>query len=84
MSRENVELVRALGEAFQRRDHERVFDFYDPEIEWDTSRLHEVVPDLADVYRGHEGVRTTGVAGCRHGRIFSSRSRMWLMPVTTW
>jgi ketosteroid isomerase-like protein len=57
MSRENVEIVRALAESFQRRDHERAFDFYDPEIEWDASRAAEVIPDLAGLYRGYEGVR---------------------------
>src|SRR5436190_23339347 len=30
----------------------------DPEIEWDASRLDELIPDLAGVYWGHEGVRT--------------------------
>ena len=57
MSQENVEIVRALAESFQRRDHERAFDFYDPEIEWDASQCAEVIPDLAEVYRGHDGVR---------------------------
>src|SRR5512133_1240584 len=57
MSQENVEIVRALAESFQRRDQERAFDVYDPEIEWDASRCAEVVPDLSDVYRGHDGVR---------------------------
>jgi ketosteroid isomerase-like protein len=58
MSRENVELVRDLAQAFQRREHERVFEFNDPEIEWDASRMETVVPDMGGVYRGHEGVRT--------------------------
>jgi len=58
MSQENVELVRDLLEAFQRRDHERAFDFYDPDIEWDATRVAELIPDLAGVYHGHEGVRT--------------------------
>jgi ketosteroid isomerase-like protein len=56
VSRENVEIVRALAEAFQGRDHERPFDFYAADIEWDAS-LHPA-PDVAGVYRGHEGVRT--------------------------
>jgi hypothetical protein len=30
----------------------------DPDIEWDASRLETMIPDLAEVYRGHEGVRT--------------------------
>jgi ketosteroid isomerase-like protein len=55
VSRENVEIVRALAGAFRSRDHERPFDFYAADIEWDAS-LHPV-PDVADVYRGHAGVR---------------------------
>ena len=35
-----------------------VFAFYDPDIEWDATGAREANPDLADVYRGHEGVRT--------------------------
>jgi ketosteroid isomerase-like protein len=58
MSQENVEIVRELLELFAHRQHERVFEFYDPEIEWDASRGSEViVPELARVYRGHDGVR---------------------------
>ena len=58
MSQENVELVRTLAEGFAHRQHERAFEFYDPEIEWDASKVEQLVPDLAGVYRGHEGVRT--------------------------
>ena len=58
MSRENVELVRALLRMFEQGDHERVFDFYDQRIEWDASRLADVIPDTAGVYHGHDGVRT--------------------------
>jgi ketosteroid isomerase-like protein len=54
----NVALVRNLFEAFQRRDHESAFEFYDPDIEWDTSRQVDITPDIAAVYHGHEGVRT--------------------------
>jgi ketosteroid isomerase-like protein len=57
MSQENVEIVRALAEGFQRRQHERAFEFYDREIEWDASRIAELLPDNAGVFRGHEGVR---------------------------
>ena len=57
MSQENVEIVRKLAEGFQHRLHERAFEFYDPEIEWDASAIAETYPDLAGVYRGHEGVR---------------------------
>jgi ketosteroid isomerase-like protein len=58
MSEENVELVRRLLEMFAKRDHERAFDFYAPDIEWDATGHREVSPDLAGVYRGHDGVRT--------------------------
>ena len=55
MSQENVELVRELLEAFARRDHERAFDFYDPDIVWED--LASPVEDARGVYHGHEGVR---------------------------
>jgi ketosteroid isomerase-like protein len=58
MSRENVEIVRTLAEGFQHRQHERAFEFYDREIEWDASRVVEMLPDNAGIYHGHEGVRT--------------------------
>jgi ketosteroid isomerase-like protein len=57
MSQENVEIVRSLAKGFQHRQHERAFEFYDPEIEWDASRFAEVNPDIAGVYHRHEGVR---------------------------
>ena len=54
MSQENVEIVRDLLEAFRRRDHERAFDFYDPDIVWeDLSGL-----DTGGIFHGPEGVRT--------------------------
>ena len=56
VSEENVEIVRALAEGFQHRQHERAFEFYDPEIEWDATAFAAVNPDLAAVYHGHEGV----------------------------
>ena len=58
MSRENVEIVRDLLVGFQRRDPGRAFEVYDPDIEWDASGFEELIPDLAGVYRGHEGIRT--------------------------
>jgi ketosteroid isomerase-like protein len=57
MSEENVEIVRRLAEGFQHRQHERAFELYDPEIEWDASGLAESMPDIAGVFHGHEGVR---------------------------
>jgi ketosteroid isomerase-like protein len=61
MSEENVELVRRLLDMFAKRDHEAVFEFYDPDIEWDARRALGGGPfasGLAGVYHGHEGVRT--------------------------
>jgi ketosteroid isomerase-like protein len=63
MSQENVELVRRLLEMFARRDHEAVFAFYDPDIEWNAeTSVGSVAPggmdDLSGVYHGHDGVRT--------------------------
>lgn len=56
MSQENVELVRSILEMFANRDHEAVFAFYDPDIEWNAGPGH--AEDLRGVYRGHDGVRT--------------------------
>jgi ketosteroid isomerase-like protein len=66
MSQENVELVRRLLEMFDRREHEAVFAFYAPDIEWDATRTAspgnmeggKLPAGLAGVYRGHDGVRT--------------------------
>ena len=66
MSKENVYLVRRLLDMFARRDHEGVFEFYDPDIEWDATAWKSTAVDagvggiagLAGVYRGHGGVRT--------------------------
>jgi ketosteroid isomerase-like protein len=57
MSQENVEIVRSLLEGFAHRQHEQAFEFYDPDIEWDSSRLTATLPDIAGIYHGHEGVR---------------------------
>ena len=60
MSEANVELVRRLLDMFAKRDHEAVFAFYDPEIEWDAAGITNTgaLDDLAGVYHGHDGVRT--------------------------
>jgi ketosteroid isomerase-like protein len=58
MSQQNVEIVRTLLEGFAHRQHERAFEFYDPEIEWDASRMAGGLPDdVSAVYHGHDGVR---------------------------
>jgi ketosteroid isomerase-like protein len=55
LSEANVEIVRGLLEAFQRRDHERAFDFYEPDIVWQD---YSPASDLRGVYHGHDGIRT--------------------------
>ncbi len=37
MSEESVDLVRRLLEMFAKREHEAVFAFYAPDIEWDAT-----------------------------------------------
>ena len=54
MSQENVEVVRRLWQAAERRDNEAVFALYDPDIVWDTRADDQIAGGL---YRGHEGVR---------------------------
>jgi ketosteroid isomerase-like protein len=58
VSRENVEIARSLLEGFARREHERAFEFYDPDIEWDVSRMRDVMLEVPGVYWGHDGIRT--------------------------
>jgi ketosteroid isomerase-like protein len=50
--------IRELAEAFQRRDYEPTIDALAPNVELDSTRIADVVPDVAGVYRGKEGVRT--------------------------
>jgi ketosteroid isomerase-like protein len=64
MSQQNIELVRASLEAYRQPEMmallangELDMSAIDPQVEWDASRLTEMIPDLAEVYRGHEGVR---------------------------
>ena len=57
MSQENVDLVRRLTEAWQRREQERTLDYVDPEVEWDSTRVAELIPGIAGIFRGHDGVR---------------------------
>ena len=54
MSQENVEIVREVLNAGNRRDTEAMLPYVDPEVE-----LHSAVIDGAEgnAYRGHEGVR---------------------------
>jgi ketosteroid isomerase-like protein len=58
MSRENVEIVRRVYDAAARHDAATVVALYDPEVEWDNSRLPEASLLGRRVTRGHEGLRS--------------------------
>ena len=65
MSGENVELIRSAVEAYRNPDvlaalanGDLDFQLIDANVEWDASRAADLVPDLAGVYWGHEGMRT--------------------------
>jgi ketosteroid isomerase-like protein len=65
MSQQNVEGVRAALALYQNPEGvarlasgELDLTLVTFDVEWDASRLHELIPDLADVYHGHDGVRT--------------------------
>jgi ketosteroid isomerase-like protein len=53
MSQENLNAVRKSYEAFNRRDYESLFEFYDSDIVWEQAEGF-VEPGT---HRGHEGVR---------------------------
>src|SRR5688572_3366940 len=53
MSQENVEAVRRLNEALDRRDWDGVFAEISPDFEWETDPRHP----KAGVYRGREEFR---------------------------
>ena len=53
MSQENVEIVRAWIDAFDRGGIEETMRYLDPDIEWTTA----VTYLKAGTYHGHEGVR---------------------------
>ena len=53
MSQENVEVLRAWIEAFNRREHDVIAELHDSAIEWQTSAED---PD-ATIHRGREAVR---------------------------
>jgi ketosteroid isomerase-like protein len=54
MSRENVEIVRAIYDAYDRGDYEAAFEYFHVDIEWFEPPEN---PGGGGVYRGHEGVR---------------------------
>jgi ketosteroid isomerase-like protein len=53
MSQENVDAIRASYEAFNRRDFDAFFEFYDPDIIWEQDERF-VEPGT---HYGHAGVR---------------------------
>jgi ketosteroid isomerase-like protein len=64
VSQQNAEIVRAVVAVYERPEGIALMasgdldlGWVDPDVEWDASRLSEQIPDLAEVYRGHEGVR---------------------------
>ena len=56
MSQENVEIVRRVAEAYNRRDVGAMLNQLHPEIEWQPW-LQVQLGGGATVYRGHHGVR---------------------------
>jgi len=58
MSQENVQIVRRVYDAVSRRDTATVLAAYDPEIEWDSTRLPEAHLMGHAFLRGHEELRT--------------------------
>jgi uncharacterized protein len=57
MSRENVELLRRITETFNRGDVEGALALIDPPPEFEFVPSGVVIPDLAGVERGPEGMR---------------------------
>jgi ketosteroid isomerase-like protein len=55
VSEENVEVVRAVFEAWERGDMSALFALYDPEIVWDMTHTEG---ELNTEHHGHEGVKT--------------------------
>jgi ketosteroid isomerase-like protein len=56
MSQQNVELVRAVWEAWERRDTDAVLSFIDLDVEWLTA-IDRGLGRAGSVYHGHEGMR---------------------------
>ena len=48
MSQENVEIVRAAFEAWNRNDFDAWIQYFDPEVQWSA---------LLEEFRGHAGIR---------------------------
>ena len=76
MSHENVEMVRRVADAYNRRDVGAMLDELHPEIEW-YPWLQVQLGGEATVYRGHQGVRE----GIRDGEDAFSEVRADLSEV---
>jgi ketosteroid isomerase-like protein len=57
MSKENVELVRGIYDAYARRDDVTPYEVYAEDIVWDFSNARRAQVLTKAVYQGHEGVR---------------------------
>jgi ketosteroid isomerase-like protein len=57
MSQENVEVVRGIYDALDRRDAVAPFEVYADDIVWDFSQSRIAFLFTQPIYRGHEGVR---------------------------
>jgi len=55
MSQDNVVIIRAGYAAWAQRDLESWLETLHPEVEFETSGTF---PDLAPIYRGHQGMRS--------------------------
>lgn len=66
MSEGNVEVVRRLWEAADRRDTEEVLSLYDPDVELDLTGFPVFATDER-MYRGHTGLR----------RLFAEWREVW-------
>jgi ketosteroid isomerase-like protein len=56
MSQENVDVVRRLWDAADRRDSETVLALYDPQVELDVSGF-PIEAAEGQHYRGHDGLK---------------------------
>jgi ketosteroid isomerase-like protein len=57
MSQENVEVVRRIYEAGERREGAAVLSLYDEDVEWDSSGSPAGLLGGRKVYRGHDGIK---------------------------
>ena len=55
MSQENVGILLAAFAAVEGAEYDLSLDLLDEDIVWDMSGFE--LPDVAKVYRGHEGIR---------------------------